>query len=140
MSGPILANGEPFPTLMWLTCPWLVALLGRLESEGELEVWRERLSDDATLRAELLAADREYRLARAEANGGTDPCPAVGIAGQADPLAPKCLHAHAAAYVAGLRDPIGGAVLSGVRAECADDRCAAFRENATTRGRPRNGD
>jgi len=39
-------GNRPFPTTFWLTCPWLVYLCGRLESEGAVEVLeREARSD-----------------------------------------------------------------------------------------------
>ena len=34
------SSGEPFPTLYYLTCPHLVAAVGRLESDGLMEVLR----------------------------------------------------------------------------------------------------
>ncbi|MDI9369637.1 MAG: DUF501 domain-containing protein [Synergistota bacterium] len=33
-----IRDNKPFPTAFWLTCPWLVHLCGRLESEGAIEL------------------------------------------------------------------------------------------------------
>jgi hypothetical protein len=55
--------------------------------------------------------------------GGPDPCADVGTAGQADPLAVKCLHARLAATLAGTGDPVGAAVLAELKAEGWADRC-----------------
>lgn len=122
-TAPTLGPGEPFPTLYYLTCPHLVELVGGLESSGAVEEWRSRLAADEALASAMLRADEEYRAARAAEGGGVDPVPGVGIAGQRDPLAVKCLHAHVAAYLGGMSDPIGAAVVDRPGAECADRRC-----------------
>lgn len=121
-----LASGEPFPTLYWLTCPHLLEAVSRLESEGAVEEWAERLAADAAFADRMLAADAAYRSARAAESGGDDACASVGIAGQRDPLGTKCLHAHVAAALAGIDDPVGAAVLDSLSRECADGRCAAY--------------
>ncbi len=118
-----LPDGEPFPTLHWLTCPHLVEAVGRLESAGEVERWAARLADDPALAARMRAADAAYRAARAAEGGGDDACASVGIAGQRDPLGTKCLHAHVAAALAGLDDPVGDAILRAVQRECDNERC-----------------
>lgn len=120
----LLASGEPFPTLFWLTCPHLVEAVGRLESAGEVEAWATRLAADPVLAERMRAADALYRSARAHESGGEDACASVGIAGQRDPLATKCLHAHVAAALAGTGDPVGEAVLDTIERECSSERCA----------------
>lgn len=126
---PLLADGTPFPTTFWLTCPHLVEAASDLESAGVTAVWTDRIAEDAVLAAAVCAADASYRAARAaEAGAVTDPLPAVGVAGQADPLVVKCLHARLAASLAGVPDPVGDAVLAAIgqsagRAACRDDRC-----------------
>lgn len=122
-TAPALGPDEPFPTLYYLTCPHLVERVGMLESSGAVEEWRSRLAADEALASAMLRADEEYRAARAAEGGGEDPAAAVGIAGQRDPLAVKCLHAHVAAYLGGIADPIGAAVVSSLGAECAGRRC-----------------
>jgi len=108
---PLLAGGAPFPTTFWLTCPHLVTAVHALESAGEHRVWAQRAASDSGLASRLRLADAAYRAARRSEGGGTDPCETVGVAGQADPLAVKCLHARVAAALAGIGDPIGEAVL-----------------------------
>ncbi|MDO8963672.1 MAG: DUF501 domain-containing protein [Coriobacteriia bacterium] len=124
---PLLEDGSPFPTTWWLTCPHLVDEVGAIESRGGAAAWAARVSSDADMGAAVLAADAAYRGARAERAGGTDPCPGVGIAGQADPCAVKCLHARVAAAIAGIPDPVGEGVVAGLDdrgRECAGDRCS----------------
>ncbi len=121
---PTLPDGSPFPTLYYLTCPWLVEFVGGLESACAVSEWASTLASDESLAIRMRAADIEYRSRRAAAAGGEDPIPNVGIAGQADPLATKCVHAHVAAYLTGIDDPVGEGALRGVPAECPDDLCA----------------
>ncbi|MDH4139592.1 MAG: DUF501 domain-containing protein [Coriobacteriia bacterium] len=123
-SPPRLADGTPFPTLFWLTCPWLVRRVGEEESRGSAAQWAKRLAEDSVLAQRLEAADSRYRELRAAEGGGDDPCADVGIAGQREPIATKCLHAHVAAYLAGTDDPVGEAVVCETEPECDDDRCS----------------
>lgn len=122
-TAPLIDGEEPFPTLFYLTCPYLAEEVSRLESDGLLKAVRGMLAGDGSLAARLLDADESYRKARADEAGGVDPTPEVGIAGQRDPLAVKCLHAHVAAYLAGIADPIGEVVMTDRAAECGDRRC-----------------
>jgi hypothetical protein len=122
-TAPALADGSPFPTLHYLTCPYLADELSRSESNGTLEVWRARLAAEPELEARLRAADASYREARLAEGGGADPCTGLGIAGQRDPLGVKCLHAHVATLLSGTPDPVGEGALQGHARECADGRC-----------------
>lgn len=130
-TAPALEDGEPFPTLWWLTCPRLSKAVAALESDGAAAEWAARLAADGALAARMRASDLAYRAVRsAEAvreGLDDDPCGDVGIAGQRDPLGVKCLHAHAAAYLAGLDDPVGEAVISTAGgAECPEGACAVY--------------
>lgn len=128
LTAPLLESGEPFPTLYYLTCPWLVDAVSDLESAGGTARFAALLAEDPALAARMRAADAAYRARRALAAGGIDPTPGVGIAGQRDPLATKCLHAHVAAALAGLDDPVGLRVLGEVGNACPDDTCAHLAE------------
>jgi len=121
----VLPGGEPFPTLLWLTCPWLCQRAGAEESAGGADAWSARLADEPVLADRMRSADASYRLRRAEIAWGIDPCAGTGIAGQRDSLSAKCLHAHIAAAIGGFDDPIGLGVLARADRECPDDRCAA---------------
>ena len=82
-------SGAPFPTTFWLTCPGLVAAIGRLESAGGVAAIEQRLAEEPAL-AEAFADGRRRQIALRP--GGTP----LGIGGTRRPLAVKCLHAHAA--------------------------------------------
>jgi uncharacterized protein len=122
---PLVEDGTPFPTLHWLTCPWLTERVNATESAGGVAQWAGRLAADPGLAERVLQADAHYRKDRAAASpSGADPCPDVGIAGQRDPLATKCLHSHVAAALAGIDDPVGVEVLDALGTACPDGRCA----------------
>ena len=124
VTAPSLGAIEPFPTLYWLTCPFLTREAGALESDGGVAQWAEALASDAALAGRQTAADAAYRDARAREAGGVDPCGGVGVAGQRDPLATKCLHAHAAAFLAGIDDPAGEHVIGQTGDACEDAECS----------------
>lgn len=123
-----LDDGTPFPTSLWLTCPWLVDAAGAAESSGEGAVWSYRAAENPDLAEALLASDRALREFRAAESGGHDPCSAVGVAGQRDALKVKCLHAHVALAIQSLGDPIGEELVARVGRECPDGRCKRFAD------------
>lgn len=116
-------DGRPFPALFYLTCPYLVERVAAEESEGGVSAWQEEVDADPCLAERLRSADAAYREARAIEGGGVDPAAGVGIAGQRDALNVKCLHAHVAAFIAGIDDPLGEQVLACIVRECNEVRC-----------------
>jgi uncharacterized protein len=97
------ADGNPFPTLYWLTCPEHVKAVSTLESHG----WIARLNADAEtdpdLRAMLERAHESYARERGRLFAGAERDGGVGGAARGV----KCLHAHYAYYLAGGDDPVG---------------------------------
>jgi hypothetical protein len=86
---PYDENGEPFPTSYWLTCPYLVAAVSRLEAAGGVERWTRAAAEDSGLGASLERAHAEQRELRSELDLGVG-----GARPGAGSL--KCLHAHVA--------------------------------------------
>ncbi len=125
-SPSVLGDGDRFPTTYWLTCPHLVACCSVLESAGAGQAWTERVAADDALASALADADADYRRWRAAESGGADACSDVGIAGSRDPRVVKCVHAHAAATLAGVDSPVGHAVLESEGAECEHEDCAGL--------------
>jgi hypothetical protein len=82
------ASGEPFPTTFYVTCPYLVASIARLEAAGGVERWSRRAREEPELAASLERANDEQRRLRPEVPGG--------IGGSTRTGSLKCLHAHAA--------------------------------------------
>ncbi|MEO3816805.1 DUF501 domain-containing protein [Plantactinospora sp. B24E8] len=88
---PRLADGTPFPTLFYLTCPRATAGCSRLESAGVMREMAERLAADPELADRYLAAHRDY-LARREAIGQVPEIEGISAGGM--PGRVKCLHVH----------------------------------------------
>jgi hypothetical protein len=103
---PFDESGEPFPTTYYLTCPYLVAAIARLEAAGGVERWSRRVRDDPELRASGERAHEEQRRLRPELPGG--------IGGQTRTGGLKCLHAHAAFALARSGYELGERILAEV--------------------------
>jgi exopolyphosphatase/guanosine-5'-triphosphate,3'-diphosphate pyrophosphatase len=100
---PIDAEGRPFPTLFWLTCPDAVRAVSRLESGGAIGELNRRLERDAAFADALAGAHAAYAAERARGFPGAERHGGVG--GTRTGL--KCLHAHYAHHLAGGEDPVG---------------------------------
>ena len=113
---PATRDGSPFPTTYYLTCPWLVAAISRIEATGGVTRWTDAAGSDPKLSASLAWAQNEQKRIRPELD--------VGIGGTTDPARIKCLHAHAA-FALGRPDyALGEAVLAEVDEQwCPDARC-----------------
>ena len=73
---PRLADGTPFPTLYYLTCPRAAAVISGLEAAGVMREMTARLAADGRLRAAYEKAHLDYlarRDAVAVAEGGKQP-------------------------------------------------------------------
>lgn len=113
---PFGENGEPFPTTFYLTCPWLVAAVSRVEAAGGVERFSQAAADDPALGASLARADAEQRRLRPELD--------VGIAGTRDVWKLKCLHAHAAFALARPGYELGDNIVEAAGEPwCPDARC-----------------
>jgi hypothetical protein len=82
------ADGAPFPTTYYLTCPQLVAKISRLEADGGVERWTQAVRKSPELRAGVDLANAEQQALRPQIPGG--------IGGSTRGGSLKCLHAHAA--------------------------------------------
>jgi uncharacterized protein len=116
VQAPYDSAGTPFPTLYWLSCPALVAAVGRLEGSDGIALLTDELAGDDDLAADRAAAEERVRLAR-RALAGAGPMQdhgaalAAGIAGEAAGGGLKCLHAHAALALADPPYRLGDRVL-----------------------------
>ena len=113
---PYDEDGRPFPTQFWITCPFLVAAIARLEAAGGVERWSGAARDDVGLAASLAAGHAEQRRLRPEL--------AAGIGGSTRPGSLKCLHAHAAFALARPGYELGERILAEV-APLWPDRCCS---------------
>lgn len=110
-------DGTPFPTTFYLTCPWLVATVSRLEAGGGVERFSRAAAEDPVLQRSLVSADSEQRRLRPELD--------VGIAGSTTPENLKCLHAHAAFALAQPGYLLGDAVLAEAAPVFPADGCCS---------------
>ena len=115
---PFTTDDRPFPTTYYLTCPWLVAAISRIEAGGGVARWARAAASDPELGASLASADAEQRRIRPELD--------AGIGGTREPGALKCLHAHAAFALARPGYDLGERVLDEAGERwCPDGRCAS---------------
>jgi uncharacterized protein len=93
-----LADGTPFPTTYYLSCPHAVARIDALEAAGGVDRYEQLVAGDPAAMAEYRAgAARQRELRRPAAQMADDGASLrLGIAGTSREGAVKCLHAHAA--------------------------------------------
>jgi uncharacterized protein len=112
---PFDADGRPFPTQFYATCPYLVAAISRLEAAGGVERWSQAAADDDELADSLVAAQAEQRRLRPEID--------AGIGGSTRTGSLKCLHAHAAFALARPGYELGDRILAELPARWPDSCC-----------------
>ena len=125
------ADGEPFPTTYYLTCPFAVAAVSRLEAAGGVERWSAAVAADPLLRASVEAATQEQRALRRElaagrvgSDGGASL--ELGVGGSASPLRLKCLHAHVAFSLARPGYALGERIVAEVKPMFPEDGCCSL--------------
>jgi hypothetical protein len=111
------ANGHPFPTQFYVTCPYLVAAISRLEAAGGVERWSRAVESDPALAESLAEAQALQRRLRPELD--------AGIGGSTRGGSLKCLHAHAAFALAQPGYELGDRVLAELPALWPDSCCTA---------------
>lgn len=88
-TAPRLADGTPFPTVFYVTCPRLNAAISTLESEGLMAQMQARLADEPQTAQAYAAAHQRYLAVRA-AHGDVPEIDGVSAGGMPDRV--KCLH------------------------------------------------
>jgi len=114
---PFDEDGRPFPTQYYVTCPYLVAAISRLEAVGGVERWTQAAQDDPALAQSLATAQAEQRRSRPEID--------AGIGGSTRTGSLKCLHAHAAFALARPGYELGERILAEVPSLWPDSCCTA---------------
>ncbi len=130
-NAPFEADGAPFPTTYWLTCPETVRAVSRFESDGWIGRLNDRYDAERDFRArvdaahEVAAEDRARDLPEARGWGG--------VGGTRRGV--KCLHAHYANHIAGGDDVIGGWVaerIEPIHPETRSGRVAAIDQGTNS--------
>jgi hypothetical protein len=121
-TNPRLADGTPFPTLYYLTCPRLCSAVSTLEASGLMREMTERLSTDPELAAAYRRAHESYLAERDAIEPLGTEVSAGGMPGRV-----KCLHVHVAHALArgpGV-NPFGDEALAAVGPWHRAGRCTA---------------
>jgi len=140
-----VVDGKPFPTLFWLTCPWLSREIDHLEAAGGVRRMEELLATDPELAAGLKMAEVAYiaervallsseEIMRLRDRGMLSSLSDRGIGGISESRGLKCLHLHVAHALAA-ENPIGEAILDELGAsECPRNEviCSALERAEQT--------
>ncbi|RCW41165.1 MULTISPECIES: DUF501 domain-containing protein [unclassified Halanaerobium] len=111
-------NNTVSPTIFWLSCPYLVYKVDRLENEGLIEELTFKLKHNLEFEDKMLSAHRKYAEMRRDKLSDNDLKAAEkisedlmntlkksGIGGIKDKSGIKCLHTHLADYLMGNDNP-----------------------------------
>jgi len=132
-----LKDGKPFPTLYWLTCPYLVEKVSKLEAEQKINEIEKIIQNDPELNQQMKRVHKEEiekRMKLLEEKINSLPKNMVkklketGIGGIKDFSTIKCLHLHYASFLVGEDNPAGEIVDRYIDNKyCDDKRCEIFR-------------
>jgi uncharacterized protein len=123
-TSPRLADGTPFPTLYYLTCPRAASAVGRLEGTGVMRDMEKRLEADPQLADAYRQAHDAYLAARNRLESVPE---LAGITAGGMPDRVKCLHvllAHSLAAGPGV-NPLGDEVAERVGEWWRANSCTA---------------
>ena len=120
---PRLADGTPFPTFYYATCPKLTGAISTLENGGLMAEMNERLQTDPELAGAYAAAHEDYLAARAAL--GVEVAEVDGISAGGMPDRVKCLHSLVAHSLAAGPEvnPLGDEALSKLPKWWLDNPC-----------------
>lgn len=122
---PFLEDGTPFPTLFWLTCPYLKEEISRIESSPVKtniikEVRQDRVASAEELESESLYSEYLKRQGLKRE---------LYVGGSRSPLTFKCIHALIAWYLVSHRGVAARLVLAELESTyCEDKRCKLRHE------------
>ncbi|MCF0247177.1 MAG: DUF501 domain-containing protein [Synergistes sp.] len=118
VSSPVSSAGTPFPTIFWLTCPFLDHRCGELESEqkiSELEKIFAEIPESvekmhreyAELRMSLIEGEDRCKFSNMSEGmrSAVKECGVGGIDSKAAPNAVKCLHLQTATWLGMRKHP-----------------------------------
>ncbi|MBO8161287.1 MAG: DUF501 domain-containing protein [Thermosipho sp. (in: Bacteria)] len=132
-----IKNGKPFPTIYYLTCPYLIRKISKLEEKGYIKYFEGKIEKDEDFKKKLFLAHQEIIRRRdgffekyQELSKYTEwrkKLLEVGTGGIKDWTKVKCLHLHTADYLAGVENPIGEEVMKLIgEINCGDKYCKKF--------------
>ncbi len=136
-------SGQPFPTLFYLTCPYLRRQVARMEEQGLISSWDALIDNDPQWKTPIDKGHSTYQINRDrkilcalsltqdQKTSLRSSLSGKGIGGIEQPGGTKCLHLHLATYLGGLKDPIGSEIFHTMVQEkrplcCSDADCSSF--------------
>ena len=125
---PRLADGTPFPTFYYATCPKLTGAISTLESSGLMVDMNRRLASDPALASAYAAAHEKYIAARDALGIHVEEIDNISAGGMPDRV--KCLHslvAHSLAAGPGV-NPLGDEALAMLPKWWLDSPCGSEKE------------
>jgi hypothetical protein len=145
LTKPFFSGKIPFPSITWLTCPFLVEKVSQLEAKGLISELEKGLAVKKEFRESFLKAQKSFmKLKRSLLKGERHPLQndllKKGIAGVSELTQVKCLHAQLAFYFWSEENPVGEIVynLVGEGKECKKD-CGVEVESGSYRYRHKFG-
>jgi len=120
---PRLADGTPFPTFYYATCPKLTGAISTLEGSGMMAEMQARLATDPELAGQYYSAHEDYLAARAALGMQVGEVEGISAGGMPDRV--KCLHslvAHSLAAGPGV-NPFGDEALAALGEWWKDSAC-----------------
>jgi len=118
-------EGQPFPTLYYLTCPLARIRVSRLEAAGGVRDWTARVEAEPELASSLADAHRDYAAQRSRHLEPGDPLLAKLAGGIGGSEGVKCLHMHYAHARVGCENPIGAPVREAIEPLDCSGPCVA---------------
>lgn len=132
-----LKDGKPFPTLYWLTCPYLVEEVSKLEAQQKITEIEKIIQNDPELKRQLVRVhqveiEKRMKLLGEKINSLPEnmikKLKETGVGGIENFSSVKCLHLHYASYLVGENNPVGGIVDRYIAKKCCDDsRCEKLK-------------
>lgn len=141
-TAPVLADGAPNPTLLYLTCPMLTTMVSGAEAGGAVRAFKTWVRTDEDARCALEQITRLYQGRRATLAGDRSPIARLdaGIGGPQGSERASCLHAYAAALLAVTSGWLVGAPTqdapAGGASSCEDPALARSAQRIWTRFLP----
>ncbi len=130
-SSPVL-DGKPFPTLYWLTCPFLRYKISQFESEGYIARYESMLMISSEMRFKENLAHiraRDEILSEVKEKWIREKMASRGMGGIEDFSHIKCLHLHVAYHLGGIENPVAELILKEIgRLECEENWCQKYEE------------
>lgn len=134
--------GRVFPTLYWLTCPYLIKEVAILEDESWINKIQIKINQDNDLKEKLRTAHKYYAKKRYElldekeindikniSEGIIDTLKNSGIGGIKEKEGIKCLHTHLADYLVNKNNPVGEIVFKKAKWPKSCNICEELRSD-----------